>query len=466
MKNKVFGGVLLLPFSFIFSYIFASLLSVNEIVYFSFTSRTPDFYIIFFILLILSFAASAGLIFTSLGKKISDFFNLFERHEGFDLLAFILGAAVTVLFYLLAYNGPVDDYQPHTEFALAFDWSELGKSLSELSHPLWHIVTNLFVKVFYLPSNCACALSTAFFCSMIFIFTRGILVSYVSERKYYFLCDITAALLMFMQPLYIKQFNSQQITGQGSPFMLHNPTNLTVQPLALICTYLFFRILKRQLNGDGTHQLKDYLRLSLFSFLSVLAKPAFLQVFIPAIFVIFLIRLIRYKFKDFGFCLKLTAVFLPSLLYIVKVMLFEFFSPASEDSGGIAFGFFEVWRAHSPFVPLSIILAAGFCLLYMILKNVGIKHKLEIRFILLCWLVGILEFGFIMETGYRKYHGNFSWGYCISLSLMYVFVTAELLTNILSKPFSTKNIGIPELLTLALFSVQLIQGSIYFFSLI
>ena len=289
---------------------------------------------------------------------------------------------------------------------------------------------------------------------------------YVDEPKYDFVCDITAALLMFMQPLYIKQFNPQHIIGQGSPFMLHNPTNLAVQPFALICTFLFLRILKKQLYSENPKLLKDFLRLSLFSFLSTMAKPAFLQVFIPAIFIFLLVRLIRYKFKDISFCLKLVVVFLPSLLNMVRVMLGEFFLPASEDSGGIAFGFFEVWSAHSPFIPVSIMLAAGFCLLYIILKNIHINHKLDIGIILLCWLVGILEFGFIMETGYRKYYGNFSWGYCTSLSIMYVFVTSELLSNVFSKKFSIKNFGIPEVLTFIIFSVQFIQGSIYFFNLI
>lgn len=120
---------------------------------------------------------------------------------------------------------------------------------------------------------------------------------YVDEPKYDFVCDITAALLMFMQPLYIKQFNPQHIIGQGSPFMLHNPTNLAVQPFALICTFLFLRILKKQLYSENPKLLKDFLRLSLFSFLSTMAKPAFLQVFIPAIFIFLLVRLIRYKFK-------------------------------------------------------------------------------------------------------------------------------------------------------------------------
>ncbi len=82
MKKKILGGALLLPFSFIFSYIFASLLSTNTVVYFSFASRPPDFYIIFSILTALSVTLSAFLIFTSLGKKIIDFFNIFKKTAG------------------------------------------------------------------------------------------------------------------------------------------------------------------------------------------------------------------------------------------------------------------------------------------------------------------------------------------------------------------------------------------------
>ena len=462
-RKKILVGAFALPICFMLSYVFASLFTANSVEYFSFSARGAAFYAWLVILFLITVAFSIAFFYTSLHKKAIAFFQIFDKKAKPTPLTIILCAIVAVMFFFIAHYGPTD-YKPHTDFALEFDWSRLGQSLMLLAHPLWHFFTSLFVKVFYLAPMIACGISTAIFCSLTFLVTRGILIYYIDEPKYNLVCDVFAMLLMYMQPLYIKQFNSNQIIGQGSPFMLHNPTSLAVQPFALICTFILIKILKTHFKEKNTPAFKEYLRLSFFSFLSTLAKPSFLQVFLPAIFLVLVFPLIRNKFKDITFCLKLVAAFTPSLFNIIRVMISEFIFPTSSD-GGIAIEFFSVWRAQSPFVPFSIMLAAGFCLLYVILKNKKISNKLDIGFILICWLIGILEFGFITETGYRKFHGNFSWGYCTSLSLMYVFVTAELLSNALSKTSSIKKIGMPEALAFAVLSVQFVQGVIYFFSI-
>ena len=463
-RKKILIGAIALPICLIISFVFASLFTANSVEYFNFSTRDAEFYIWLVVLFLINTACILAFSQTSVRKKTIDFFQIFDKKAKLEPLAIILCGIVAIMFFFIAHYGPTD-YKPHTEFALEFDWSSLGKSIVVLAHPLWHFFTSIFVKAFYFAPVIACGLSTAIFCSLTFLVTRAILIYYVDDSKYNLVCDVFAMLLMYMQPLYIKQFNPNQIIGQGSPFMLHNPTSLAVQPFALICTFILIKILKTYFKDKNNPTFKEYLRLSFFSFLSTLAKPSFLQVFLPAIFVLLIVPLILNKFKDIKFCLKLVAAFTPSILNIIRVLIFEFIFPTSSD-GGIAIEFFSVWSAQSPFVPLSIILAAGFCLFYIILKNKKIINKLDIGFILICWIIGILEFGFITETGYRKFHGNFSWGYCTSLSLMYVFVTAELLKNSLSRISSIKRLGVPEILAFFMLSVQFVQGIIYFFSIV
>ena len=440
-------------------------------VYFDFSTQAPRFFLFFSVLILASVGLSALLIFTPLKKKLTDFFRIFEPSEKIDILALLLTAGTFILFFMIGYEGPTDDYTPHTNFALAFDWSKPIKSLVALSHPLWHLVTNLMNKVFFLSPTVSCAVSTGFFCTLIFVFTRKILIYFSGSQKFTFICDIAAALTMFMQPIYIPQFNREQLVGQGSPFVLHNPTNLALQPFAIISEFLFLRILKQRDEAPYTSQGYDIARLSLFAFLSSLAKPAFLQVFLPAAFIYLAVELVKTHFETFRFCCKLALGLLPSVLHMLLVLLTEFFSGSPESDSGIAIGFFDVWRATSPFIPLSILLATGYCMLYIILKNKQMTNKREIYIVLLCLICGILEFGFIMETGHRKMHGNFSWGYNTALSVMYVFVTGELLHNTLSKfidsrPRSPREaltaIGIPEAVAYTVFLVQLAQGIAYF----
>ena len=455
-----------LPVCFLFSYAFASLFSENNVVYFDFASKNHVFYIWFSVLLLLTLGFAYVCFFTPFIKRASEFLDLFPSNSATEIYSLVFSAAVAVAFCCLAYNGPVVDYEAHTEFAMQFDWSRLAESVREFSSPLWHTVTSLLTRVLHIPVSFSCALSTSLFCLGTYLAARGILRYYVNDAKYNLICDAVAAMLMFMQPLFVPWFNPNPIIGQGSPVVLHNPTSLAVQPFALLCAFLALRILKNHSAEPQSESRTDYFRLSFFVFLSTLAKPSFIQIFVPALGIYLAVYLISNKFREILFCVRLAACFVPAVLYTFFIMFVEFLSADMNNGNTIEFGWFDVWRASSPNIPVSILLGAGFCILYILLKNIRVKNKTEIFLMLLCWIVGILEFGILMESGDRKYHGNFSWGYCISLSLMYVFVTAELLANTLSGGYKSRKIGYAEAAAIFVMAIQFVQGFNYFTDLV
>lgn len=48
----------------------------------------------------------------------------------------------------------------------------------------------------------------------------------------------------------------------------------------------------------------------------------------------------------------------------------------------------------------------------------------------LVWLAALLEYLFLCESGARREHGNFSWGYCFALYLIYAVSTLWLYRNL------------------------------------
>lgn len=45
-------------------------------------------------------------------------------------------------------------------------------------------------------------------------------------------------------------------------------------------------------------------------------------------------------------------------------------------------------------------------------------------------LIGVFEYGFLMESGGRMLHGNFSWGYIVSLGVIWTYATGMLVAHI------------------------------------
>lgn len=205
--------------------------------------------------------------------------------------------------------------------------------------------------------------------------------------------------------------------GQTIPNVWHNPTTICVRPLALLAIMVILRILEKY---EEEKQCKSFELVILAGTMVLcnLAKPSFSQIIIPGLAFYLLYLLIKTKFTAVPFCLKVAVAFVPSVILLFGQMYVSFVTSNSAD-GGIEIAWFEVMSYRSPNIAISMILSYFFPI-YVLVTNISIFRKRDIRLIFFVWLSGFLEAAMLAETGDRRYHGNFGWGSLLSAFFVYL----------------------------------------------
>ncbi len=107
--------------------------------------------------------------------------------------------------------------------------------------------------------------------------------------------------------------NAFLTSGTANPF--HNLTSLCVKPFALLCVYIFYKII----DSRGKRENRLSFLLGLVFFLSALAKPNFYQVFAPAGTIITICYFLFHR-NELIKCIKIAVSFIPSTIWIVVHM--------------------------------------------------------------------------------------------------------------------------------------------------
>lgn len=440
-------------------YIFASLCKWNEVDYGNIGGRLPDIAVPAAGCAVLLYVCASLLLRTKARAWIRDMFRVFEVSSGTGVVHMICATFVFFAFYMLIIKFPCD-YPSHTHLAVnVFDWRSLMESILDQPYPVWHIMVNLLYKAFHIPYVYAAALTSASLYTMEYCVIRKIMLQLnreAPERRQWKI-DIFSALLMFVQPVYVPWFNQEQYIGQGSPNVWHNPTIAACYPFALICVYLFVEMIRRP---EGDIHMVDYVRFGFFLLLSVLAKPCFIQIFIPAAAVVLLMALVRTKGKSLLFSIKFACSCLPGCLWCVLIFFLSFISQNTADNSGIGIGFFDVWRLYTPNIAVSLLLATAFPCAYLVLKYRNIKSKHFMSFAWICFLFGVLEYGFLKETGARFSDGNFAWGYSVSLTILYVFTASGFFGS-----FADRTRRTTECIPVVVITLQVLFGVRYYLEL-
>lgn len=421
-RKAISNQILLLPISAFIAYVAISLRMYNEVSYGALDDAFPIGFAV--MVTVLLYAVLTLAFRTKIHLVIRDTLRVFKpngesgSHSGFYILCCV---TIFYLFYSLFLKVPYD-FPDHTDVAMSFDWRSLKVTLLSNSYPLWHLSVNLISKCAHIPAVYAAALSSAGFLTAEYVIMRNIARSYlndISDEKQRAV-DIFVFAFMFMQPFYIPWYNSNQILGQGTPNTWHNPTIIACYPFALICVYLFLDLVKRY-RENQPYGLPDFIRFGFYLFVSTTAKPSFIQVFIPAVAILFVIMLIESKAKSFYFEFKFVISCIPAGLWCILVFLLQFVPNETNRENGLAISqMFELWSYFAPSVIVSILIASAFPLAWMLFYNRKSTNK-NILFVLLMFICGILEYAFLVETGSRKMSGNLSWGYYSALNLLYIF---------------------------------------------
>lgn len=351
-----------------------------------------------------------------------------EKNSSEDISHLIYGTAVFFLSYRV-FILAVADFPIHIAISEAWDFTSPDSFLN-CSYCLLHSLSAVITKVLHIPTLYSFAIVLAISMATGYEIGIKIIRNYIPAAPRHIINGLFAAAL-FVQPVFIPWLSGYRVVGYSSPTMWHNPTNIIVRPFALMCSAMFISFINKKYSGQ-TVAIKEYVSFSFLLLLSVAAKPSFIQVFIPVAGLILIIDAI--KTKSMGFGIKIVCSCIPAALYMCTVFMLTFVLKSENEASGLELSFFEVWRSYAPNVPVAIVmgLIAPIAIYVLVAPNVS-GMKWEKIFVGLFFIISVLEFGLIAETGYRKFHGNMGWGYGVAHSVIWLFGLIELLKYMYNK---------------------------------
>jgi hypothetical protein len=275
-----------------------------------------------------------------------------------------------------------------------------------LAYPLWHIVTFAISKILFISIEYSAVITSSLFVWFwyvsVYLFAKNKLSTLYQAN---FLVFVSLVIIV-IGPLCIPWYHKIIFYGQGSPNIWHNVTLWSVKPFALLSTW--FSI-------DGLYK-KDVKKLTLatiFTLISIFAKPSFIIIFLPALL---LYAIARQEYKDMLFVKFYAMVSGLSIM----ILLYQYTHTFNQQEGKIIIDFLGVWSLTSQNISVSILLALAFPMAFISLHS----KILQDRYILISWImifISIAYYATFAQTGRFYTHGNFGWSYTIAMSLLYLF---------------------------------------------
>ena len=359
------------------------------------------------------------------------------------------------IFYLLFYFQATTTTQQYTsDLPAHITFAQNLFSTSKVSYPLFHcliLILNMLPFI-NLDSGAAIVLGVSCICTSIII--RWAFIKLCHKNKSSYLIDALSICLIMVFSLYIPSYSKNIYYAIGGINVWHNPTYLAVKPFAVLSFFLFVFLYDKYMAKEK--YMKNLLGFAVITFLSALAKPSYIFVFLPALAIFLIIELIVTKFKTFKFSLWITLCVIPSLI----LLYYQFASSYGSQHGGIIFKLGGIWSNNLKNVIVSIILVNCFSLYVLIFG--GFKDIIRDKKYLLAVLTALaggIEFFLFTEYGPMANCGNLAWGYFIG-ALIFITISAYKFFFEAKQNTFFRNIG------LGIFTIQVITGIYYFTTLL
>lgn len=320
-----------------------------------------------------------------------------------------LGVLAIVWYKVFSHFSNSWDIQFHS--AVARFWVRDGVSFDDISiyshiltYPLYHLAVGIIYKLLGLSQDAVVAFILTF-CNIISAILYRKLFSLINSNKKSYFGDFASLAIMVFMPAYSFLTEFRFYARQCGPNPLHNPTIIFVRPIGIATSILFGLFISYYIN---TQKVKwNYLTgFGVLSLLSVLAKPSYAFVFLPAMGVTVLAIMMKEKSIKLG-VFSFVSVF-PSLL----VMLLQYIymgKTTSEVTMHFQFGGFS----NFTFSEIIFVSIATFPVVLILLhkRNFAVEQHWYLTG-MLALLVGWLEMFFLTEGN----AGNFAWGYELAIS--------------------------------------------------
>jgi len=353
------------------------------------------------------------------------------------------------------------DLLRHTNWAFTLNKSNLFEFMTTyISYPLWHMCVRIWGEFFPLDKlNAASGITALFNCfalwSVMFVWNKLSQVKIEFETvSFYSVC------LLLVGPLSLPVFNRRYYLGQGSPNVWHNPTNIAVKGFAILCFVLVVYLLE---SAKKDKELKlQYIGLSILLFFSALAKPTFLQGFIPGLGLYMVFALIVKGFKQHvKRFIYIVLAFVPAVCIIVFQFICSFYVVNNiAEGGGIGIEFGRVLHRWSPNLAVSLFLAFAFPLIVLLINFKIMIKKVPVQLALFYELAAWGESALFYEKGIREADGNWMWGSFLSMLIVWMVFLISYIEILHDKNVSEKRkkcnlyVGVPLLFAHLLFGIS------------
>lgn len=373
------------------------------------------------------------------------------KNYGAYILICLLGVAIYVVYYKFSYNminlDTYNDLQDHTRMAgaISLKAQDLWNAWLQTPYLGWFLTLKVFMRLFRLNASMAAANTCAFYallCYGVTVFLGQRIAGYYLKTAEHRIAPAVVAFAMaFAWPLYVPALFPDQYLGQFSINPFHNATHMSVKWIGLLCVAMVVDLFRLEYGKEavffGSKGFKKarFVWFSVALFLSVVFKPTFAFVLLPAGLIFFITEWIRHliakdgKGKTLGVTLlKTVLACLPAVAYILlEYIAFYFWGGNNGDSRVALAAPFTAWKIFSGNIFLSVVVAVAFPLWMCITDPKYFFQSLEGKLAVISFLVGFAEFAFLIETDYRLEHLNFAWEYMSGMLVFFVFAGFRLL---------------------------------------
>lgn len=316
------------------------------------------------------------------------------------------------------------------------------------SYNLFQLLLYLFYRIIKIPLKTSGIIILVFF-EGIRLFFIDCVVS--KHRKDWFLPILNCSLLFIMGIIGV---SGVIYMGKGAGNIWHNTTYSALVPFSIMTLYYF-----KKIYIDETMSKKNLILLSIFMFISIVAKPSFMIAFLPSCFVYLVFEAIKNRdllaFKNK--ILTGILVSLPCLIYLLLEYVFTY--KLGNSNSSIIIAPFAVWSISSNNIVKSFVLGIAFSLCYFIL-NKKWKSK-DFIFMAIMLVFGFSIFALFAESGPRFADGNFGWTYNICGLMFQTYCVIDLYIN--KNIFKNKFI---YYFCYFVYSMHFISGLIYVYQIV
>lgn len=332
-----------------------------------------------------------------------------KRFDPSKWILLILTGVLSYFLFVRLLQHPTSDISIHTEWAGECSFADPLTFVRHGAHPLWHALV-ILVTLLGVPLKTASALVTMV-CKVaeVWLIHRLMTVALCSRLSRSAITLFTAVCAS-VSCLWIPFYNPTVYLGVGSPNTWHSCTQLIALVFMLICVpytaWCYDSFEARLLHQGNQTRLpwKVPAGLGILLFLSLLAKPTFMQAFLPAACLYFLYQWIRHP-KNSRYFVQIILCVLPAVIFMIVQFMYYF-------------GIIVPWQAGMEVqftlqkcvdVVIRTVLIMAFPIYTLIACR---KQKMDTvtALTLLFNVVAVLEFLILGENGRRASDGNFGWG--------------------------------------------------------